>query len=628
MPLREILSLYAALRASNAEKDVALSHAKKEINQIYEQLEKERKLRYGEEVRNAQLRRRTLDIMKKIFEEQKAGYEKKINALSEEVIEARKRYESICEEMSAKDSERSKKELDRNAQLEKCKAVLGDALAELSQSRCQLRRLKLSLVEEQRMRREENIAHKKRSDELSAEIARLVDNEFRLGNALSLEKKSHEEEKRKMSDAYEKLKSEQSLMREVHLDEVRVKDELIEQLEHEAKERKESYDEELRKNDSALSALKKELNRVKSQLYITKERLSSKSNENAALAEVIRKKEEEFAIRESKLRSSEEKLAADRAEVERLKVEYGDAAKLDMQKRELARISESQWNKELELSALEKLLNDRKADLDVREQAIVEGDLRKAESVRKGELERRQAKTGTERLDDLMFGGLPYGTNAMLVGPPFVGKETMLYAFVCEGIKKGVPAIIITTDVSPSEVRVEAKSVLGTFEDYERLGFVRYIDTYSKSKGLEHDDPYAVYVENPSDHAEILKALDAVTAQLKEKCETYRMAVISLSTLVTYSDAAQTYRLLQTIAGRNKRSHAVAMFLANKGMHSDTELQMLGNSMDGAIEFKLEGTRTFLSIQGICDVQSRAWVQYSYSKSAVNIGSFALDKIR
>jgi hypothetical protein len=66
----------------------------------------------------------------------------------------------------------------------------------------------------------------------------------------------------------------------------------------------------------------------------------------------------------------------------------------------------------------------------------------------------------------------------------------------------------------------------------------------------------------------------------------------------------------------------------DRGMHSDTEIQTLAHLMDGSVEFKTDGVKTFLSVQGLTDVQSRAWIQYTYTKKGLNIGSFALDHIR
>jgi hypothetical protein len=70
------------------------------------------------------------------------------------------------------------------------------------------------------------------------------------------------------------------------------------------------------------------------------------------------------------------------------------------------------------------------------------------------------------------------------------------------------------------------------------------------------------------------------------------------------------------------------MYTIEKGVHGEQEIQMIGSLMDGMIEFKVENLNTFLAIRGIGDVQSRAYIRYSSSKSAVTIGSFSLDHIR
>jgi hypothetical protein len=102
----------------------------------------------------------------------------------------------------------------------------------------------------------------------------------------------------------------------------------------------------------------------------------------------------------------------------------------------------------------------------------------------------------------------------------------------------------------------------------------------------------------------------------------------SVSTLIAYLDPATMFKFLQPFAGRRKRDRAVSIYMLEKGMHGDQEIQMLGSVMDGTVEIKVEQLKSYLAVKGICDVQSRAWIRYTYSKQAVNIGSFSLDHIR
>src|SRR5256712_737076 len=170
----------------------------------------------------------------------------------------------------------------------------------------------------------------------------------------------------------------------------------------------------------------------------------------------------------------------------------------------------------------------------------------------------------------------------------------------------------------------------GLIAEYEKLGLVQYIDTYSKSMGMsaEASDAHTTYIDDPTDHQAILKAVDARAAEWKKKYPTYRLAFRSVSTLIAYLDPTTTFKFLQPFVGRRKRDKAVAFYVIEKGMHEEQEIQMLGSLMDGSIEFKVEQLKSFMSIKGICDVQSRGWIRYTYTKSSVSIGSFSLDHIK
>ncbi len=101
------------------------------------------------------------------------------------------------------------------------------------------------------------------------------------------------------------------------------------------------------------------------------------------------------------------------------------------------------------------------------------------------EIKQEKVKTGTTRLDDLLLGGIPFGSNVMIYGPPFAGKEVLVDTFVAEGLKKGIPAMWIITEKSPKEIREEMVFVVPGYEEYEKRGLVRYIDSYSRSMGDE-----------------------------------------------------------------------------------------------------------------------------------------------
>src|SRR6266545_4369897 len=260
--------------------------------------------------------------------------------------------------------------------------------------------------------------------------------------------------------------------------------------------------------------------------------------------------------------------------------------------------------REQELQRLQEELQVKEDDIKKVKEPLVykEEELLRREQDLQIEVKQQMVKTGVPRLDDLLFGGIPFGTNASVYGPAYVGKEVVVGIFMAEGLKKGVPILWVLTDKGPADIREEMAFVLPGYEEYEKLGLVRYIDAYSKSMGAEASDPNTTYIDEPTDHQAILKAVDARAADLKKKYPTYRLAFRSVSTLIAYLDPTTTFKFLQPFVGRRKRDRAVAFYVIEKGMHEEQEIQMLGSLMDGSIEFKVEQLKSFMSIKGICDV--------------------------
>src|SRR5881296_3926423 len=151
--------------------------------------------------------------------------------------------------------------------------------------------------------------------------------------------------------------------------------------------------------------------------------------------------------------------------------------------------------REGQLEEWERRLREREEDLKRRtyqkekEMEMREGAVKARITTPAGEAEAEEAiavekkadrvKTGTPRLDDLLYGGIPFNSNVLFVGPAFVGKEIALLNFIAEGLKKGIPVIIITTTKLPIDIAKDIAPILPTFVEYDQLGLVRWIDCTS-----------------------------------------------------------------------------------------------------------------------------------------------------
>ena len=383
----------------------------------------------------------------------------------------------------------------------------------------------------------------------------------------------------------------------------------------------------LAKKEQELLAKERSILLREGEIQRLKEELIGKEDEMKRLKEPLGYKEEELLRREEDLVYRERLLQAERQKVEHAKSLGGGSGELELKER-LDILKSEIAQKEEEVRAKEKYLKAKMEELRLREQGLIEEEIEAREEERQLEVKQEKVKTGTPRLDDLLLGGIPFGTNVTAYGPAHVGKEVIVNGFMAEGLRKGVPIIWVLTDKMAGDIREEMAFVLPGYEEYEKLGLVRYIDAYSKSMGAEATDPNTTYIDDPTDHQSILKAVETMAMEWKKKYPTYRLAFRSVSTLIAYLDPTTTFKFLQPFVGRRKRDKAVAFYVIEKGMHEEQEIQMLGSLMDGSIEFKVEQLKSFLGIKGICDVQSRGWIRYTYTKSSVSVGSFSLDHIK
>lgn len=503
--------------------------------------------------------------------------------------------------------------------LEKGLASMSDDAKDLKKLEIELRETKLSIEarEETLKKQEENIQQQLKNGTATSEVK--VELQQRLAAELSAKEqefiRDEGELKQRIIELEEKL-------HEHEIDQKLLKDrnELTGKSDEEINTELEKKMRELEIKEKSLIVREDEIKRLK-------EQLKSKEEEITTLKEPLAYKEEEMLRREEDLVYREQMLIEERRKVEEAMRESGSMESHEMKKK-LEELQMQINRKEEEIRTKEEYLRAKAEDLKIREKGLIEEEIEAREEERKIELKIDKVKTGDRRLDDLLLGGIPFGSNILVHGPPFTGKEVTINSFIAEGLAKGVPVLYVITDKLPSEIREDMMHIVSGFEEYERLGLVKFVDAYSRSIGIEDVEENVTNVDDPTDHESIMKAVDVAAKELLKKHKYYRLAFRSISTLIAYMDSASAFKFLQPFCGKRKRERCVAMYAIEKGMHDEQDIQMIGSVMDGSIEYKVEQLKTFLCIKGIGDVQSRAWIDYTYSKQGLSIGSFSLDHIR
>ncbi len=237
--------------------------------------------------------------------------------------------------------------------------------------------------------------------------------------------------------------------------------------------------------------------------------------------------------------------------------------------------------------------------------------------------------TGTPRLDDLLLGGLPPKSHLVLVGDAFVGKEIVLYAFIAEGLKRGEPAVIVTATRTPNEVAQSLGVVLPQFREYEQMGMVTWIDASAPGTGAASGTPHRFVTKGSDDRAGILSNLvKASKAADGDKQVPFRVGFLGLAGVLAHGDERASFSFLQNVVGILKPRNALAVYSLEGAALSDAQVETLLSRMDGAIVFRQDRDKTFLSVKGLGEVQTRDWVECRATNRALIVGSFALERIR
>lgn len=400
-------------------------------------------------------------------------------------------------------------------------------------------------------------------------------------------------------------------------EQLKKREENLRQLFGEARKKVTDYDslkEELETKEMEIQHKEKTINELE-------ERLEGESKSIGGRMEALIEREKALEAKEARMKLAALEAQSAGAEGadhgEREKALRVREERLRTKERELKNVT---YQREKGLEMREKALQQRlREDISDMEEEVIEE--KKVEKVR----------TGITKLDDLMYGGIPFNSNVLFIGPSFLGKEVAILNFIAEGLRKGIPAVIVTTSKPPQEISKDMAPILVEFVEYERIGLVKWIDATSQvpPDSIGFDQEKRVYkVNGAADLDSILEGLHEIEAVLGEEHEYFRMAYLSLSPSLSHSKPSEAYDFIQRMVNDLRQTRFVGAFALEKGMHDPREIETIEHQMDGAIMFKEEDTKTFLSIQGVCDVQTRDWVAYKRTDRGLIIGAFSLERIK
>jgi CheY-like chemotaxis protein/KaiC/GvpD/RAD55 family RecA-like ATPase len=205
------------------------------------------------------------------------------------------------------------------------------------------------------------------------------------------------------------------------------------------------------------------------------------------------------------------------------------------------------------------------------------------------DLEVERIPSGLKVLDRCLGGGVPKGSNILVIGRLGMGKSDFTRSFISTGIKRSEKCMFIAVDDDPSLVRKElSKALPGKVADYERLGVIQFVDGFSWSTGQgEPGEKYAVTgTLDLTQLASVISDAGSELGQTVQEKAGGRRVIDSISSLLVNFDLPAVQKFLSQIARTSIAFGGVTtLYIMEQGSVTEQVLSNIKYLMDGVIEF-------------------------------------------
>lgn len=170
----------------------------------------------------------------------------------------------------------------------------------------------------------------------------------------------------------------------------------------------------------------------------------------------------------------------------------------------------------------------------------------------------------------------------LVLGPPGPEKQDFAQQFIFEGLRRGEPAVYITTDHSPQEIREAMFNRGWDVTQFEQSGQLRFIDCYSWTIHEKDQSPFVTTIPSPS----ALSELAIAVSMLEQKMKGARIVFDSLSTILLYNEETAVFKFFQVLASKTKHFDAFMLVLLEEGMHQEKVRVTIEHLTDGTLVMK------------------------------------------
>ena len=218
-------------------------------------------------------------------------------------------------------------------------------------------------------------------------------------------------------------------------------------------------------------------------------------------------------------------------------------------------------------------------------------------------------RVGVEILDKLLPDGLPSTCTIVFLSDPGAGEENLLAHLVGGQIQSGKTVLYITLDNFPPNIRQAVQPrIMRENVDWSTLLFV---DCYSKTVGVESEEPFTAEPEN-------LSAISIAISDVMAKTAVSMIVLDSFNTLIRKRGGHSAIEFLRVLVAKTRQAKCISILTINRKAFHPAIVASAQDLVDGVIEFKQEegaqGLQSSLRILKMVGTKHlTAWERYVIS---------------
>ncbi len=178
-----------------------------------------------------------------------------------------------------------------------------------------------------------------------------------------------------------------------------------------------------------------------------------------------------------------------------------------------------------------------------------------------------RAKTGIEKLDEILEGGFPRPSTVLLIGNVGTNKNTIAQQILWQGLKEGEPGIYITVDAFPSDIVENMRRYGWDVTKCIERGQLVFIDGLSPRVGVTTNARYLI--ENPFDVDEILSVLVLAERELFSAWDKPGRIVFShISTILFTLSRKKIAYFIERLHAEARKYNTIFMLVYTEGVRN------------------------------------------------------------